>query len=87
MKKTIRIITLCALMALGGLTIVNRQGSQAQRDTVNMDTDAVPTFYYSVEDEKAGAAKEKGSTGTIAIIIGAVVIVGAGAFFLLKKKK
>ena len=52
MKKTIRIITLCALMALGGLTIVNGQGSQAQRDTVNMDTDAVPTFYYSVEDRR-----------------------------------
>lgn len=87
MKKTIRIITLCALIALSGLTIAKGQGSQAQRDTVNMDTEAVPTFYYSVEDENAGAAKGKGSTGTIAIIIGAVVIVGAGAFFLLKKKK
>ncbi len=88
MKKTIRILVLCASMALSGLTIANAQeGPQPQRDTVNMDTEAVPTFYYNTEDENAGAAKEKSSTGTIAIIIGAVVLVGAGAFFLLRKKK
>lgn len=88
MKKTIRILGLCLLMALSGLTMVKAQeGPQPQRDTVNMDTDAVPTFYYNTEDENAGAAKEKSSTGTIAIIIGAVVVIGAVAFFLLRKKK
>jgi len=88
MNRTIRILGICAIMALSGLTMVNAQeGPQPQRDTVNMDTDAVPTFYYNTEDENAGAAKEKNSTGIIAIIIGAVVVAGAVAFFLLRKKK
>ena len=88
MKKKIRILGLCTLMAISGLTMAKAQeGPQPQRDTVNMDTDAVPTFYYNTEDENAGAAKEKSSTGTIAIIIGAVVVAGAVAFFLLSKKK
>jgi len=47
-----------------------------------MDTNAKPTFYYPVEDEKKGI-----SGTTIGIIAGAVVVVGAVAFFLLKKKK
>jgi LPXTG-motif cell wall-anchored protein len=51
-----------------------------------MDSDAKPTFYYPVEDDKS-KAKGKGSTETIAIIAGTVVVIGAAAFFLLKKKK
>lgn len=57
---------------------------KSKKDTVNMDTDAKPTFYYATEDEKPA---KKGSGTTIAIIAGAVVIVGAAGFFLLKKKK
>jgi LPXTG-motif cell wall-anchored protein len=39
-----------------------------------------------VEDEKGGA-KGKSSAVTIGIIAGAVIVVGAAGFFLLKKKK
>ena len=56
---------------------------QPKRDTINMDTDAKPTFYNAVEDEKKG----KSPVVTIALIAGAVIVVGAAAFFLLKKKK
>jgi LPXTG-motif cell wall-anchored protein len=54
-----------------------------------MDTDAKPTFYYAVEDDKNGAKGKSGksSVGTILIIAGAVVIAGAAGFFLLRKKK
>ena len=74
------------LLLLGGLNLVKAQDQpKPKKDTVNMDTDAKPQFYYPVEDEKA---KAKGSSAsTIGIIAGAVVIVGAGGFFLLKKKK
>lgn len=86
MKKALLIISLTALFAVTGLTMAYAQDSQT-KDTVNMDTEAVPTFYYDVEDEKAAADKEKGSGGTVAIIIGAVVVIGAAAYFMMKKKK
>ncbi|NLV18471.1 MAG: LPXTG cell wall anchor domain-containing protein [Bacteroidetes bacterium] len=88
MKKVLQVMVFCAVFALGALTAVNAQQPQGgMTDTVNMDTEAVPTFYYDIEDGEAGGSAGKSSTGTIAIIIGAVVVVGAVAFFLLKKKK
>ena len=89
MKKTILVISLTLLFALCGLTTSFSQDQpKPQKDTVNIDTDAKPTTYYDIEDEGASASdKEKGSGGTIAIILGAVVVVGAVAYFLLKKKK
>ena len=88
MKKAIIIISLTAFFAVSGLTAAFSQSDpSAQKDTVNMDTDAVPTFYYDTEDDKAAVSKEKGSGGTTAIIIGAVVVIGAVALFLLRKKK
>ncbi len=86
MRKALLIISLTALFAVTGLTMAYGQDSQT-KDTVNMDTEAVPTFYYDVEDEKAAADKEKGSGGTVAIIIGVVVVIGAAAYFMMKKKK
>jgi len=88
MKKTILTISLTLLFALCGLTTSFSQDQpKPQKDTVNIDTDAKPTTYYDIEDEGAASDKEKGSGGTIAIILGAVVVVGAVAYFLLKKKK
>jgi LPXTG-motif cell wall-anchored protein len=53
-----------------------------------MDTDAKPTFYYAVEDDKtAPKGTKKGGVPTIVIIGGVVAIVGVTGFFLLKKKK
>jgi LPXTG-motif cell wall-anchored protein len=85
MKKSILVFSMTSLLLIGGMNIANAQDQpKPKKDTVNMDTDAKPTFYYAVEDEKGGA---KSSSATIAIIIGAVVVVGAAGFFLLKKKK
>jgi len=88
MKKSILAITFSVMLIISGLTAINAQEQPApQKDTVNMDTDAKPTQYYDIEDDKAETGSEKSSVALIAIIIGAVVVVGGGAFFLLKKKK
>jgi hypothetical protein len=90
MKKTLMIISLSATLVLSGLSFVSAQEQpKPQKDTVNMDTQAKPAFYYATEDEKTTSDKGSGKSAavTIAIIAGAVVIVGAAVFFLLKKKK
>lgn len=88
MKKAILYLSLCAAILLTGLTMAFAQEAPApQKDTVNIDTDAKPTFYYAVEDEKSEAEKEKSSALVIAIIAVAVVVAGGVLFFLLKKKK
>ncbi|MGB8492495.1 MAG: LPXTG cell wall anchor domain-containing protein [Bacteroidales bacterium] len=87
MKRSILIISLSAVLLLSGfILVVAQEQPKPQKDTVNMDTDAKPSFYYNVEDEKSGS-KGSGKSSTIAIIAGAVVVVAGAAFFLLKKKK
>lgn len=87
MKKAILVISISVVFAISGIVAVMAQEQpKPQKDTVNIDTDAKPTFYYDVEDDKS-ASEDKGSGGTIAIIAGAVIVVGAVAYFLLKKKK
>ncbi len=88
MKKVILILSLSVLLLLTGLTMAFAQEApNPQKDTVNIDTDAKPTFYYAVEDEKSQAEKEKSSAGLIAIIAGAVIVIGGILFYFLKKKK
>jgi len=83
MKKSILVFSMTLLLIVSGLRVVVAQEQpKPKKDTVNMDTNAKPTFYYPVEDEKKGI-----SGATIGIIAGAVVVAGAVAFFLLKKKK
>jgi LPXTG-motif cell wall-anchored protein len=90
MKKTILTLSLAGvlLMINTGMSI-SQEKPKPKKDTVNMDTDAKPTFYYAVEDDKAKMPVKKsgGSTATIVMIAGAVVIVGATVYFFLKKKK
>ena len=87
MKKSILVLSMALVLVMSGLNLLNAQEQpKPKKDTVNMDTDAKPTTYYAVEDDKA-ATKAKSSTGTIGIVAGAVVVIGAIAFFLLKKKK
>jgi len=84
MKKLFLVFSLVLLLFFGGINMTSAQDQpQPKRDTINMDTDAKPTFYNAVEDEKKG----KSPVVTIALIAGAVIVVGAAAFFLLKKKK
>ena len=83
MKKSILVFSMATLLLAGGLKVVMAQEQpKPKKDTVNIDTDAKPTFYYA-EDE----TKSKGGIPTVAIIAGVAVVVAVGAFFLLKKKK
>ena len=85
MKKSVLMFSLTSLLFLGSLNLtIAQEQPKPKKDTVNIDTDAKPTFYYAEED---GKSKSKGSTATIGIVIGAVVILGAAGFFFLKKKK
>jgi LPXTG-motif cell wall-anchored protein len=87
MKKSILVFSMTLLLVFSGLNVaVGQDQPKPKKDTVNMDTDAKPTFYYPTEDEK-GASKGKSSVATIGIIAGVVVVAGAAAFFFLKKKK
>ena len=90
MKKSVLVFSMVSFLLLSGITMTSAQEQpQPKKDTVNMDTDAKPTFYYAVEDEKDEATKgsKKGSSTTLVLIVGAVVVIGAAGFFLLKKKK
>lgn len=89
MKKSVLLFSVITLIFLGSLNIVKAQEQPApKKDTVNMDTDAKPQFYYAVEDEKAEAkGASKSGTALIVTIAGVIVIVGGVVFFLLKKKK
>ncbi|HUX55347.1 MAG TPA: LPXTG cell wall anchor domain-containing protein [Bacteroidales bacterium] len=90
MKKSILVFSIASLLLLSGMNLATAQEQpQPKKDTVNMDTDAKPTFYYATEDEKDETSEnsKKGSSTTLLIIVGAVVIIGAAGFFLLKKKK
>jgi hypothetical protein len=84
MKKSILVFSMTLLLILSGLTVAaGQEQPKPKKDTVNMDTNAKPTYYYPVEDEKKG----KSPVVIIAIVAGVVVVVGACTFFLLKKKK
>ena len=84
MKKTVLVISLTAALLAGGINLALAQEQpKPKKDTVNIDTDAKPTFYYA-EDEKG---KSKGGVPVVAIIAGAAVVIAAGAFLILRKKK
>jgi hypothetical protein len=83
MKKSILVFSMTLILIISGLSMAGQEQPKPKKDTVNMDTNAKPTFYYPVEDDKKG----KGPIVTIAIVAGAVIVVGAGVFFVLKKKK
>ena len=85
MKKTVLVLSMASLLLISGLNVAIAQDQpQPKKDTVNIDTDAKPTFYYTAEDE---ASKSKGGSSAIAIIAGVVVVAAAGGFFMLRKKK
>jgi LPXTG-motif cell wall-anchored protein len=90
MKKTLLILSLAGILmfANSGMAM-SQEKPKPKKDTVNMDSNAKPTLYYPVEDEKAAVAKPKSNktTATIVMVAGAVIIIGATAFFMMKKKK
>jgi LPXTG-motif cell wall-anchored protein len=85
MKKSILILSMASLLYVGGMNSALAQDQpKPKKDTVNIDTDAKPTFYYATEDEVADSGK---GSSTILIIGGVVVVAAIAGFFLLKKKK
>jgi LPXTG-motif cell wall-anchored protein len=85
MKKSVLVFLMASLSLISGLNVVFGQDQpQPKKDTVNIDTDAKPTFYYAAEEE---ASKLKGGSSTIFIIAGVVVVAAVGGFILLRKKK
>jgi hypothetical protein len=84
MKKSILIISIASLLLAGGLkTIAAQDQPKPKKDTVNIDTDAKPQFYYAEEE----TSKSKSKFPVIPVVGGVVVLAAVGAFFMLKKKK
>ena len=84
MKKSILVFSIASLLLAGGLkTAVSQDQPKPKKDTVNIDTDAKPTFYYA-EEEKA---ESKGGFPTIAVGAGVAVLVALGIIVILRKKK
>jgi cobalamin biosynthesis Mg chelatase CobN len=84
MKRSILVLSMVSLLMAGSVkTAVSQEQPKPKKDTVNIDTDAKPTFYYADEE----AAKSKSGIPVVAIIAGVAVVVAVGAFFILKKKK
>ena len=86
MKKSLLVFSMATLLLTGSINFAKAQEQpKPKKDTVNMDTDAKPTFYYA-EDDKS-KAKGMSTSVKVGLIIGAVVVIGAATFFLQKKKK
>jgi LPXTG-motif cell wall-anchored protein len=82
MKKRVLILSF-AMMLMAGSAVTAQDQPKPKKDTVNIDTDAKPTFYYAEEE----ATESKGNTTTIVIIAGVAVILAGGFFFVMKRKK
>jgi LPXTG-motif cell wall-anchored protein len=82
MKKIALALSL-AMMLVASNVVSAQEQPKPKKDTVNIDTDAKPTFYYAEEDAK----ESKGGVSTIAIIAGVVIILGGGFFLVMRKKK
>jgi LPXTG-motif cell wall-anchored protein len=89
MKKTILTLSLTMLVfILGAQAPAGPDEPKPRKDTVNIDTDAKPEFYYAVEDEQSGAVENGSSSKTpIAIIAGVIIVAGIAGWFLLRKRK
>jgi hypothetical protein len=86
MKRTVLVMSMVAILFTAGMSVARAQEQpQPKKDTVNMDTNAKPEFYYPVEDEASGS--KKGAFPVIPVVAGVVVVGGIGAFFALRKKK
>ena len=61
MKRGLLALSLATmLIASAGLSATAQEEPKPKKDTVNQDTYAKPTFYYSTEDDKAAASSKKG---------------------------
>jgi LPXTG-motif cell wall-anchored protein len=84
MKRNVLIILMTSFMITGMNSVFGQEQPKPKKDTVNIDTDAKPSFYYAEEDEQTDNKSNSGMI--IGVIAGVVVVAGAG-FYLAKKKK
>jgi LPXTG-motif cell wall-anchored protein len=87
MRKNVLIFIMTAVFLIGSLNIaVSQDQPLPKKDTVNIDTDAKPTFYYATDEVAVPPAGSSGSATIYALIAGIVIIAG-GMYYLLKRKK
>lgn len=86
MKKVLLAMLMAGLLIFSAGSAKAQEEPKPKKDTVNMDTNAKPQFYYATEDENT-ADKKGGSAATILIIGGVVIVAAVAGFFLLRKKK
>ncbi len=85
MKRTILLISMAIMLCLGGLSMAFAQDlPSAKKDSINADKAAKPVFYDAAAPDEA---PKSNSTSTYVLIAGAVVLVGVGGYFMMKKKK
>lgn len=82
MKKVVLMFSIIGMLLFGSLSVIAQDENSERKDTISIDN-ADPVFYDAEEEDDAKSS----GTGTILAIAGGVVVLGAGAFFLLKKKK
>jgi LPXTG-motif cell wall-anchored protein len=89
MKKSLLTIIIAIAFAIWGmLPVCAQEQPEVQKDSVNMDTEAKPTQYYDVEDDKTEAGGESKSSAIPVIgIVCAVLIIGSVVYFISKKRK
>jgi LPXTG-motif cell wall-anchored protein len=90
MKKYIIIFSVSILVFYNGITVVVGQDQpKPKKDTVNLDTDAKPKFYYAIEDEQPAKKQNpvKRNSPQLIIIAGIAAVGVVAGYFLLKKKK
>lgn len=81
MKKSIFRLALALVLMLNIAMISMAQTPKAEKDTVNADKAAKPVFYQAAEEESAQSGVNP------LVYVAAGVVVAAGAFLLLRKKK
>jgi LPXTG-motif cell wall-anchored protein len=87
MKKSVLVFSMTSLLLLGGMNMAIAQDQpKPKKDTVNIDSDAKPTFYYAVEDDSKPVTG-KSSGVMIAIIVGGIAVLGVAGYFIMKKMK
>lgn len=87
MKKSILVFLMSFLLLAGGASLLKAQEQPApKKDTVNMDTNAKPEFYYQVEDEES-TGKSGNSTILIIVVSAVAVVVIAGIAVVVTRKK
>jgi len=83
MKRVIIMFSVIALLCLGHLNPLKAQAEEKEKkDSISVDS-ADLVFYDAEED---GDAKGSG-TGIIIGVAGGAIIIGLGAYLLLRKKK